>query len=176
MDAMETKIVPLSDEARESIPPLPVTPPPPTPEELAAQKAYRRTLYYGIRPGTRGYFTPDVFLEDAKPARFHFEYLTASEQQEFSEKFTQGLGQIVREKLPEAARWMLDRKLLSWDDFTTAKGVQIPFEVLDERSKGVARKLTEATWDSIPIPLRIDLTSHILNANEADEMETQGVK
>ncbi len=141
---------------------------PPTPEEIAQAKRIRRAAYFGIRPGTRAQCTPEAFEEDATPPVFHFEMLTATEKQEFFDLFSAD-GKLIRAKLPEAQRWMLDRKLLPWEGFKTAKDVEIPFE----RDTG---RLTAACWDCIPIPLRADLMSIILSTNEVDQKDAQGVK
>lgn len=142
--------------------------PPPTPTELAAAKRLRRAAYFGIRPGTKASGTPEAFEDDEIPPVFHFEMLTATEKQTFYDQFSEG-GKLIRAKLPEAERWLLDRKLTGWDLFITGKGEEIPFA-----KDGDA--LHSACWDSIPIALRADLMSMILTANEVDQKEAQGVK
>lgn len=163
MDAMETDI--------EKGTPVPAPPlPPPTTAELAAAKRLRRAAYFGIRPGTKASGTPEAFEDDENPPVFHFEMLTATEKQAFYDQFSEG-GKLIRAKLPDAERWISDRKLLPWENFTTAKGVVIPFERTAD-----GKRLTEDCWDSIPIALRADLMSMILTANEVDPKESQGVK
>ncbi len=143
-------------------------PPAIDPEVLKAMKAARRASYYGIRPGTTGHGTPEAFEDDAVPPKFMYEMMTGTDMQDFYDLFYVD-GILIKGKQPETIKWILDRKLTGWIKFQDRDGKEIPFE-------RTAEGLTPETWASIPIPLRSDLFSMILGANQVSPKEAQGLK
>lgn len=148
-----------------------------SPELQAEKKRMRRMAYYGIRPGTVGRGTPDVFLDDASPPVFHFLVMTGTDSQEFDDLFyTERPGASARwlppAKYAEAARWLLDRKLLPWEGYTDKDGQPIFLTFASDP----IRAIDAECYASIPVPLRLDLMRMILDANMTSQKESAGVK
>lgn len=160
--------------------PAPAAPEPPPgfdkdglPTDPKARRKILRGAYFGVRPGTIRTAIPDIFLDDVTPMRITYSAPTATEKQEFYDRFGTG-GNVPKEKRAAAHRYLADRHLLGWEAYTTREGYLLPFkEAKDETGR---RKVADEAWESLALPLRSDIFLIILTDCGPDMLEAAGVK
>jgi hypothetical protein len=143
------------------------------PKDPAARRKALRSAYYGVRPGTTRTAIPDVFADDVTPMKITYAVMTATQKQEFYDRFGTAKGVPV-EKRAEAQRFIADRYLLKWEAYTTREGDLIPFE--EDKAEDGTRKVSDKAWESAALPLRSDIYVIILTDNAPSPAEETGVK
>lgn len=139
-------------------------------EATEEERLERLQFYYGIRPGTRGKGTPEVFNVlpmDQRPI-FEFEMLTADDQQAFQDAFYVD-GEPPKRMPPEAIKDIVTRFIKGWKCLNDIDGAAIEYEAKDGR-------MTDACYGLIASPLRPTLFTMIMARNRLSPREETSVK
>lgn len=130
----------------------------------------RLQYYFGVRPGTKGKDTPEVFtiLPEEKRPVFEFEMLTADQQQAFQDEFYVD-GEPPKRMPPPAVKSIVTRFVKGWTNLADIEGVAIEYEAKD----GV---MTEACYGLLAPPLRPTLFTMVMSRNRLSKKEETAVK
>ena len=141
-----------------------------TPPETTEEKLDRLQHYYGIRPGSVGSGTPDIFevLPEEKRPVFRFKVMSATDQQKFNDDFYEG-SKLSESKRDQAVRFIIDNFLTGWDNYSDRDGLPVPFESKDG-------KITEECYASLALPMRSAVFAMILTRNTLTKKESAAVK
>lgn len=143
------------------------------PTDPKERRKVLRGAYFGVRPNTVRTAIPEAFLDDVTPMRITYLAMTATQKQEFYDRFGMGAA-IPKEKRKESERYLADRYLLKWEGYTTREGDLLPFK--DDKDTEGNRKIDDNAWESLALPLRSDIFMIILTDSGPSTLEAAGVK